>query len=100
MSIGSDMRELKSSVTRSLCDQIFTSLIHWPKATNFPETVTHAIDFGPSGLSGIGSLTARNQMVVVSVSLLQVKRVKVTPSFKFSICPSVSRVGTRSGLLA
>ena len=39
-------------------------------------------------------------MVVVSVSLLQVKRVEVTPSF--SICPisSMSRVGTRSGLLA
>jgi hypothetical protein len=27
--IGSDMRELKSSVTRSLCDQILTSPIHW-----------------------------------------------------------------------
>jgi hypothetical protein len=24
MLIGSDMRELKSSITRSLCDQIFT----------------------------------------------------------------------------
>jgi fatty acid synthase subunit alpha, fungi type len=58
--IGSDMRELKSSVTRSLCDQIFTSPIHWTKATNFPETATHAIDFGPGGLSGIGPLTARN----------------------------------------
>ena len=53
------MRELKSSITRSLCDQIFTSPIHWPKATNL-ETATHAIDFGPGGLSGIGSLTARN----------------------------------------
>ena len=58
--IGSDMRELKSSITRSLCDQIFTSPIHWTKATNFPETATHAIDFGPGGLSGIGPLTARN----------------------------------------
>ena len=54
------MRELKSSITRAFCDQIFTSPIHWPKATNFPETATHAIDFGPGGLSGIGSLTARN----------------------------------------
>jgi fatty acid synthase subunit alpha len=60
MSLGSDMRELKSSITRSLCDQIFTSPIHWLKATNFSETATHAIDFGPGGLSGIGSLTARN----------------------------------------
>ena len=30
------------------------------KATNFPETATHAVDFGPGGLSGIGPLTARN----------------------------------------
>ena len=54
------MRNLKSSITRSLCDQIFTSPIHWSKATNFSETATHAIDFGPGGLSGIGPLTARN----------------------------------------
>ena len=54
------MRELKSSITRSLCDQIFTSPIHWSKATKFSENATHAIDFGPGGLSGIGPLTARN----------------------------------------
>ncbi|KAF8907276.1 fatty acid synthase [Gymnopilus junonius] len=57
---GSDMRDLASSLTRSLCEQIFTSPIHWTKATNFPETATHAVDFGPGGLSGIGPLTARN----------------------------------------
>ena len=60
MSIGFDMRELKLSITHSLCNQIFTLPIHWSKATNLLETVTHAIDFGPSGLSGIGPLTARN----------------------------------------
>ena len=60
MSIGSDMRELKSSITRSLCDQIFTLPIHWSKATNFSENATHAINFGPGGLSSIGPLTARN----------------------------------------
>ena len=54
------MRELKSSITLTLCDQIFTSPIHWSKAINFSETATHAIDFGPGGLSGIGPLTARN----------------------------------------
>ena len=54
------MRSLKTSLTRSLCDQIFTSPIHWVKATEFPETATHALDFGPGGLSGIGPLTARN----------------------------------------
>uniref|UniRef100_A0A0W0EUQ4 Putative fatty acid synthase n=1 Tax=Moniliophthora roreri TaxID=221103 RepID=A0A0W0EUQ4_MONRR len=57
---GSDMRSLKSSIARCLCDQIFTSPIHWTKATNFPDSATHAIDFGPGGLSGIGPLTARN----------------------------------------
>ncbi|KAF8071859.1 fatty acid synthase [Lyophyllum atratum] len=57
---GSDLRTLTTSITRSLCEQIFTSPIHWSKATDFPETATHAIDFGPGGLSGIGPLTARN----------------------------------------
>ncbi|KAG5638483.1 hypothetical protein H0H81_012415 [Sphagnurus paluster] len=57
---GSDLSTLKTSITRSLCEQIFTSPIHWSKATDFPETATHAIDFGPGGLSGIGPLTARN----------------------------------------
>jgi fatty acid synthase subunit alpha, fungi type len=54
------MRKLKSSITRSLCDQIFTLPIHWTKATNLPDAATHAIDFGPGGLSGIGLLTSRN----------------------------------------
>ncbi|KAF9267936.1 fatty acid synthase [Marasmius fiardii PR-910] len=58
---GSDMRSLKTPIARSLCDQIFTSPIHWPKATNFPDSATHAVDFGPGGLSGIGPLTARNE---------------------------------------
>ncbi|KAK0450204.1 fatty acid synthase [Armillaria borealis] len=57
---GSDLRNLKTSLTRSLCDQIFTAPIHWTKAVDFPETATHAIDFGPGGISGIGPLTARD----------------------------------------
>src|ERR1700733_4740554 len=36
------------------------SYLHWLKGTNFPETVTHAIDFGPGTLSGMGPLTAWN----------------------------------------
>ncbi|KAI0077780.1 fatty acid synthase [Panus rudis PR-1116 ss-1] len=57
---GADLCTLEGSLTKSLCDQIFTLPIHWTKATNFPETATHAIDFGPGGLSGIGPLTSRN----------------------------------------
>ncbi|KAJ2969987.1 hypothetical protein NUW54_g12837 [Trametes sanguinea] len=57
---GSDLRSTEGSLTRALCDQIFTLPIHWAKATAFPETATHAVDFGPGGLSGIGPLTARN----------------------------------------
>lgn len=58
--LGEDIRQQSGSVAKSLCDQIFTLPIHWAKATGFPDTATHAIDFGPGGLSGIGGLTARN----------------------------------------
>ncbi|EGN98830.1 hypothetical protein SERLA73DRAFT_168429 [Serpula lacrymans var. lacrymans S7.3] len=57
---GSDMRSLSTSITRSLCEQIFTQPIHWNVATNFPETATHVIDFGPGGMNGMGILTSRN----------------------------------------
>ena len=57
--IGSDLRTV-TSITRSISDQINTLPIHWTVATNFSETATHTIDFGPGGLSGIGNLTARN----------------------------------------
>jgi fatty acid synthase subunit alpha, fungi type len=57
------MRELKSPITHSLCDQISTS---WPKATNFSETATHAIDFGPGGLSGIGKLDGRGVRIIIT----------------------------------
>lgn len=57
---GTDLRECKESLTKSLCDQIFTQPIRWTAATAFPETATHVVDFGPGGLSGIGALSARN----------------------------------------
>ncbi|KIM51926.1 hypothetical protein SCLCIDRAFT_18296 [Scleroderma citrinum Foug A] len=57
---GPDMCKLTSSITRSLCDQIFTSPIHWDTATGFPETTTLVVDFGLGGVNGIGTLTARN----------------------------------------
>lgn len=50
----------EASITRSISNQMNTLPIHWTVATNFPDTATHAIDFGPGGLSGIGNLTARN----------------------------------------
>ncbi|CUA68512.1 fatty acid synthase subunit beta, fungi type [Rhizoctonia solani] len=56
---GADLRELSTSVTRSLCEQVLSLPIQWTKATAFPDSATHAIDFGPGGLSGIGPLTAR-----------------------------------------
>ncbi|KAJ3495490.1 hypothetical protein NMY22_g19933 [Coprinellus aureogranulatus] len=39
--------------------EVFTKPIHLAKATDFPESATHAIDFGPGGASGIGPLTAK-----------------------------------------
>ena len=57
---GPDMHKLTSSITWLLCDQIFTSPIHWDTATGFLETATHVIDFGLGGMNGIGTLTACN----------------------------------------
>ncbi|KAH8100945.1 fatty acid synthase [Cristinia sonorae] len=57
---GSDLRTITGSLTKSLSDQIFTLTMNWVNATNFPETATHALDFGPGGISGVGPLTARN----------------------------------------
>ncbi|KAF8271214.1 fatty acid synthase [Lactarius quietus] len=57
---GSDLRTHTGSLTRSICDQIFTKPLHWPKATDLPECATHVVDFGAGGVSGIGPLTARN----------------------------------------
>ena len=58
--LGSDLRTHTSSLTRSICDQIFTKPLHWPRATDLPEAATHVVDFGAGGVSGIGPLTARN----------------------------------------
>lgn len=59
---GSDMSKYddNQSLAESLCDQIFVKPIYWLQATNVPDTTTCCIDFGTGGLSGIGSLTARN----------------------------------------
>jgi fatty acid synthase subunit beta len=59
---GSDLRSSTSaSFLESLFTQIFTSPIFWgAKATDFPSSATHALDFGTGGASGIGSLCVRN----------------------------------------
>jgi malonyl CoA-acyl carrier protein transacylase len=48
-----------SSITRSITEQIFTLPLHWTKAIDFPETATHAIDFGPGGANGVGPIVSR-----------------------------------------
>jgi enoyl reductase-like protein/acyl dehydratase len=58
---GSDMRSYEgASIVKSVSDQIFTEPIYWIQATNVSKDITHIIDFGTGGLSGIGGLTARN----------------------------------------
>ena len=56
---GSDLRSSASSITRSITEQIFTLPLHWTKAIDFPETATHAIDFGPGGANGVGPIVSR-----------------------------------------
>ena len=40
-------------------EQIFTLPLHWTKAIDFPETATHAVDFGPGGANGVGPIVSR-----------------------------------------
>ncbi|KAM0752633.1 fatty acid synthase [Meredithblackwellia eburnea MCA 4105] len=60
---GTDLRTVSTplELVKSLFNQIFTSPIYWAsKATDFPKTATHVVDFGTGGASGIGSLCVRN----------------------------------------
>jgi fatty acid synthase subunit beta len=60
---GTDLRLVSTSadLLKSLFDQVLTAPIFWAaKATAFPESATHALDFGTGGSSGIGSLCVRN----------------------------------------
>jgi len=96
-------------LTRSICDQIFTRPLHWPKATDLPEGATHAIDFGAGGISGIGPLTARNldgrgvRVIVIGekgkgdAEFFSIHGVKVEPSWVKKWTPSL--VKTRSAPL-
>ncbi|VDC02308.1 unnamed protein product [Peniophora sp. CBMAI 1063] len=57
---GSDLRQASGPLTRSITEQVFTHLIHWTAATDFPATATRAVDLGAGGFNGNGLLTSRN----------------------------------------
>ncbi|KAJ1929798.1 fatty acid synthase alpha subunit Lsd1, partial [Linderina macrospora] len=56
---GSDLAGEKD-LTRKLVDSLCLLPVDWPKATAMAG-VTHIVDFGPGGVSGIGGLTNRNK---------------------------------------
>ncbi|KAM3582650.1 fatty acid synthase alpha subunit Lsd1 [Umbelopsis sp. WA50703] len=56
---GDDLRS-SSDLTKDLIDLICSRPVIWEQALNVPD-LTHIIDFGPGGTSGIGGLTHRNK---------------------------------------
>ncbi|KXN68497.1 fatty acid synthase beta subunit, partial [Conidiobolus coronatus NRRL 28638] len=56
---GKNLQE-SDRVLEDLVEMICTLPIDWVKATNV-QGLTHVIDFGPGGSSGIGGLTSRNK---------------------------------------
>lgn len=56
---GKDLRE-SSDLTKSLLSLICEHHVHWESAIA-TKGLTHIIDFGPGGASGIGGLTYRNK---------------------------------------
>jgi hypothetical protein len=73
---GSDLRAHTGSLTRPICDQIFTKALHWPKATDLPEDTTHAVNFGAAS----AHLLRATLMVVVFELLLLEREARETPS--------------------
>jgi fatty acid synthase subunit beta len=59
---GKDLRKSAAgpSIISELVHMITKLPVHWEKATVFPD-VTHVLDFGPGGISGLGVLTHRNK---------------------------------------
>ena len=53
-------RPADTNIVPLLVHMITHEKVHWEQATMFPGA-THIIDFGPGGLSGLGSLTHRNK---------------------------------------
>ncbi|ORX59428.1 fatty acid synthase [Hesseltinella vesiculosa] len=56
---GADLRESKD-LTLDLISLVYSRHVHWEKAIATKD-LTHIIDFGPGGTSGIGGLTYRNK---------------------------------------
>ncbi|KAJ2661821.1 fatty acid synthase alpha subunit Lsd1, partial [Coemansia sp. RSA 1200] len=56
---GSDLSQEKD-LTRKLVDSLCVLPVDWPRATAV-DGITHVVDFGPGGVSGIGGLTNRNK---------------------------------------
>jgi fatty acid synthase subunit beta len=80
---GLDISTLKDDITTSLCDQIFVKPIHWNAVLASPNGVTHLVDFGPGGASGIGSMSARNLDGTGVVNVPTGKEVDLYDSFGF-----------------
>lgn len=58
---GKDLRtEVDGNVVPALVRLITRDAVNWEKATVFPNA-THILDFGPGGVSGLGTLTSRNK---------------------------------------
>ncbi|CAO3632523.1 unnamed protein product [Mucor hiemalis] len=55
---GKDLRS-NESLTKSLIELICERHVHWRKSISIND-LTHIVDFGPGGISGIGGLTFRN----------------------------------------
>ncbi|RKP34758.1 fatty acid synthase beta subunit, partial [Dimargaris cristalligena] len=56
---GADLRD-HSNISLEMIAQTCNRTAYWVKSTAVPD-VTHILDFGPGGVSGIGSLTNRNK---------------------------------------
>ncbi|PVU94326.1 hypothetical protein BB561_002640 [Smittium simulii] len=56
---GSDLRQ-SANLTRELVELICLRPVDWPTATSTKD-ITHMVDFGPGGISGVGFLTHRNK---------------------------------------
>ncbi|KAJ3071925.1 3-oxoacyl-[acyl-carrier-protein] synthase [Podochytrium sp. JEL0797] len=91
---GEDLATLGDRLTISLVEQICTLPVLWEQATQ--QKVTHILDFGPGGSSGIGGLTHRNKegtgvQVILASSLEMTSNELFDKSYLFDHDPSMIR---------